>query len=277
MSGRFNNLSFKQFKQKGIPIAMMTAYDYTSALLCDQAEVDVLLVGDSLAMVMLGHEDTLSVTMDEMLHHVKAVRRGSPQGFIVADMPYLSYHISVEKAVENAGRMLAEGRANAVKIEGGRQFSDVIAGILRAQIPVVGHLGLTPQSVNAFGGYRVQGRQREAIEALVADAKALEALGVSAIVLECVPPDVAAMVTRLLSIPTIGIGAGLSVDGQVLVFHDALGFYDRMRPKFVKTFADGHGAMLSGLKAYVAEVKTKAFPEPKHQFADSDIQLDTLY
>lgn len=275
--GNFNNTSFRQYKDQGMPIAMMTAYDYTSALLCEAAGVDVLLVGDSLAMVMLGHEDTLSVTMEEMLHHVKAVRRGAPKGFIVADMPYLSYHISLERAIENAGRMLSEGRANAVKLEGGRAFADVIKGILRAQIPVVGHLGLTPQSVNALGGYKVQGRLKEDVAALIDDAKALEALGVSAIVLECVPPDVAQRLSQILKIPTIGIGAGAQVDGQVLVYHDALGLYDRLRPKFVKTFSNGHDALLQGLKSYVSQVKDKTFPEARHQFAPSEVDLDQLY
>lgn len=275
--GRFTNTSFRQFKAQGIPIAMMTAYDYTSGLLCAAAGVDVLLVGDSLAMVMLGHEDTLSVTMDDMLHHVKAVRRGAPESFIVADMPYLSYHISVEEAVRNAGRMMAQGRANAVKIEGGCEFSDVIHGLIRAQIPVVGHLGLTPQSVNAFGGYKVQGKHQAAVSKMIEDAKQLEAAGVSAIVLECVPPDVARKLTEILTIPTIGIGAGSEVDGQVLVFHDALGLYQRMQPKFVKRFANGYQVLEEGLKAYVKEVKQRQFPDEQYQFANSDMDLDTLY
>lgn len=277
MSKPFTNASFKAFKKKGEKITMMTTYDFSSASLCREAGIDTLLVGDSLGMVMLGYNDTLSVTMADMIHHTKAVRRGAPEGFVIADMPYLSYHISAKDAVKNAGRLIQEGGANAVKIEGGRGFSKVIGKLIHAQIPVIGHLGLTPQSVNAFGGYKVQAKDDASIQILVEDALALEALGVSAIVLECIPPDVAAHLTQALQIPTIGIGAGPQVDGQVLVFHDALGLYDRLKPKFVQQFADGKSVLLEGLKAYQDAVKTSAFPKAEHTFANADIDLQRLY
>lgn len=277
MKKPFTNLSFKVLKEANEPITMVTAYDYTSALLCDKAGVDTLLVGDSLAMVMLGHDDTLAVTMEDMVHHCKAVRRGAPTGFVIADMPYLSYHIDVAQSVRNAGRLITEGRANAIKLEGGSEFLPVIKAILHAQIPIVGHLGLTPQSVNAFGGYKVQGREIAAAKKLIDDALALEQAGVSAIVLECIPPDIAKLLSNQLAIPTVGIGAGVDVDGQVLVFHDMLGLYDKIEPKFVKRYANVGEAMVKGLTSYCQEVKARVFPSAEHTFKASDIDIKQLY
>jgi 3-methyl-2-oxobutanoate hydroxymethyltransferase len=273
----FTNASFIEYKERNEKITMMTAYDYLTAQLCELAGVDTLLVGDSLAMVVLGYDDTLQVTMEDMLHHVKAVRRGAKTSFVIADMPYMSYHLSVDEAVKNASRFIKEAGANAVKLEGGREFSEVIVKILRAQIPVIGHLGLTPQSVNAFGGYKVQAKAVGEIETLIDDALALEALGVSAIVLECIPPDVAERLSQLLKIPTIGIGAGVDVDGQVLVFHDAMGLYDRLKPKFVKQFAQVQPLLLQGLKDYCEEVKSSSFPKAEHTFKKTDHNLEKLY
>lgn len=277
MKKPFTNLSFKALKEANEPITMVTAYDYTSALLCDKAGVDTLLVGDSLAMVMLGYDDTLAVTMDDMVHHCKAVRRGAPTGFVIADMPYLSYHVDIAQSVRNAGRLISEGRANAIKLEGGSEFLPVIKAILHAQIPVIGHLGLTPQSVNAFGGYKVQGREIAAAKKLIEDALALEQAGVSAIVLECIPPDIAKLLSNQLVIPTVGIGAGVDVDGQVLVFHDMLGLYDKIEPKFVKRYANVGEAMVTGLATYCQEVKARTFPDDKHTFKASEIDIKQLY
>lgn len=277
MPKSFNNLSFQTMKEKGEKITMITAYDYTSALHAEAAEIDTLLVGDSLGMVMLGYEDTLSVTMEDMIHHTKAVRRGAKDAFIIADMPYMSYHITTHEAVKHAGDLITKAGANAVKLEGGADFIPVIKAILHAQIPVIGHLGLTPQSVNAFGGYKVQAKQEEEAKRLLNDAKALEEAGVSAIVLECIPPDLAQKVSENLSIPTIGIGAGLGCDGQVLVYHDVLGLYDRLTPKFVKPYASLGESIQKALKAYHLEVKQGQFPDEAHTFKASSLDLDRLY
>ncbi|MCK8061031.1 MULTISPECIES: 3-methyl-2-oxobutanoate hydroxymethyltransferase [unclassified Fusibacter] len=277
MKKRFSNQSFSLMKTNGEKISMMTAYDYSSAKLSDQAGMDTLLVGDSLGMVMLGYDDTLKVTMQDMIHHAKAVRRGAPEGFMIVDMPYLSYHISVEESVRNAGRLVTEAGANAIKLEGGKQFLPAIKAILHAQIPVIGHLGLTPQSVNAFGGYKVQAKEKEAAKLLLEDALALQEAGVSAIVLECIPPDIAKWVSQSLVIPTIGIGAGSDVDGQVLVFHDVLGIYDKISPKFVKQYAQLGNLMKEALTNYHNEVKTGEFPKEEHSFKPSDVELETLY
>lgn len=277
MKKRFSNQSFSLMKTNGEKISMMTAYDYSSAKLSDQAGMDTLLVGDSLGMVMLGYDDTLKVTMQDMIHHAKAVRRGAPEGFMIVDMPYLSYHVSVEESVRNAGRLVTEAGANAIKLEGGKQFLPAIKAILHAQIPVIGHLGLTPQSVNAFGGYKVQAKEKEAAKLLLEDALALQEAGVSAIVLECIPPDIAKWVSQSLVIPTIGIGAGSDVDGQVLVFHDVLGIYDKISPKFVKQYAQLGNLMKEALTSYHKEVKTGEFPKAEHSFKPSDVELETLY
>lgn len=248
-------------------IAMLAAYDYTSARLAEAAGVDVLLVGDSLAMVVLGHDDTLSVTMEEMLHHVRAVAKGSQSALVVADMPFLSYQVSVETAVANAGRFLKEGRAGAVKLEGGREVVPQVRAMVAAGIPVLGHVGLTPQHLAALGGFKVQSKTAEAAAKLVDDALALAEAGCFAIVLECIPAPVAAAVTKALPVPTIGIGAGPDCDGQVLVFHDVLGLYDRLRPRFVKQFGALGEQAVAALTGYVEAVRTSDFPGPEHSFS----------
>ncbi len=247
-------------------LTMLTAYDYAAARMAEEAGVDMLLVGDSLAMVVLGHEDTLSVTMDEMLHHVRAVARGAKRSLVVADMPFLSYQVSVAEAVANAGRFLKEGRAGAVKLEGGREVAPQVRAMVAAGIPVIGHLGLTPQHVAAFGGFKVQSKTAETAATLLADARILAEAGCFAVVLECIPNEVAAVVTEAVPIPTIGIGAGPACDGQVLVFHDVLGLYDRFVPKFVKRYAELGKAAQEALTQYVDEVKRNVFPGPEHVF-----------
>ncbi|BAH76040.1 3-methyl-2-oxobutanoate hydroxymethyltransferase [Solidesulfovibrio magneticus] len=253
---------------KGVrKIVMLAAYDFTSARLAEAAGVDVILVGDSLAMVVLGHDDTLSVTMEEMLHHVRAVARGAGTALVVADMPFMSYQASVEMAVTNAGRFLKEGRAGAVKVEGGRAIVPQVRAMVAAGIPVLGHVGLTPQHVAALGGFKVQSKTAEAAAELVADAAALAEAGCFAVVLECIPAPVAAAVTRTVPIPTIGIGAGPDCDGQVLVFHDVLGLYDRMRPRFVKQFGELGKQAVTALTGYAEAVRNSDFPGAEHSFS----------
>ena len=253
---------------KGVrKIVMLAAYDFTSARLAEAAGVDVILVGDSLAMVVLGHDDTLSVTMEERLHHVRAVARGAGTALVVADMPFMSYQASVETAVANAGRFLKEGRAGAVKVEGGRAIAPQVRAMVAAGIPVLGHVGLTPQHVAALGGFKVQSKTAEAAAALVADATALAEAGCFAVVLECIPAPVAAAVTRTLPIPTIGIGAGPDCDGQVLVFHDVLGLYDRMRPRFVKQFGKLGEQAVTALTGYAEAVRSSDFPGAEHSLS----------
>jgi 3-methyl-2-oxobutanoate hydroxymethyltransferase len=263
---KFTIQSFKAAKSEGRPISMLTAYDYTMASLLDEAGVDCLLVGDSLGMVMLGYENTLRVTMDEMIHHTKAVARGTDKALVIGDMPFLSYHIGVKESVRNAGRFVQEGGAEAVKLEGGRAVVDKVGAIVRAQIPVLGHLGLTPQSVNAFGGFKVQGKDADAVRTLLEDALLLQDAGVFGIVLECVPAGVARLVSERLEIPTIGIGAGVDCDGQVLVIQDLLGMFRKMRPKFVKTYLDGGDMLVAAVKAYIDVVRSGAFPTEAHSF-----------
>ncbi len=259
------------------PIAMMTAYDYPSAKLVEEAGVDVILVGDSLGMVVLGYDSTVPVTMDDMLHHTKAVTRGAKRAFVVADMPFLSYHGTVEESVKNAGRLMQEGLAKAVKIEGGKEVVPVVQRCTQAGIPVMGHIGLTPQSVHQMGGYKVQGRDVAAAQRLLEEAKALEEAGAFAVVLECVPEEVAAKITDSISIPTIGIGAGAGCDGQVLVFHDVLSYASQLKPKFVKSYADIGGMIHAAMSAYVAEVKNRQFPAPEHVFHASEETIKQLY
>ncbi len=251
-------------KQRGEPITMLTAYDYPSAVAVDRAGVDVILVGDSLGMVVLGYETTLPVTMDDMLHHAKAVARGARRALLVGDMPFLSYQVSDQEAVRNAGRFLQEGGMDAVKLEGGRERLDTIRAVLRAGIPVMGHLGLTPQSVHQLGGFRAQATTAQAAARLLEDALRLQDAGVFAIVLEAVPDEVAQAVTERLDIPTIGIGAGPHCDGQVLVYHDLLGLYDRFVPRFVKQYAQLHTVIHDALRAYVDDVTARRFPGPEH-------------
>ena len=261
---KVTTLTFRQKKERGEIISMLTAYDYPTALAEDQAGVDSILVGDSLGMVVLGYANTLPVTMEEMLHHSRAVSRGAQYALLIGDMPFMSYQASVEDAVRNAGRFLQQGGMDAVKLEGGRERADAVRAIVGAGIPVMGHLGLTPQSVNQLGGFRPQGKTASAAKRLLEDALILEEAGAFSLVLESVPARLAEFVSRKLSIPTIGIGAGAGCDGQVLVTHDLLGLFDRFTPKFVKKYADFHGEMKRAFGEYLEEVQTRQFPGKEH-------------
>ena len=257
------------------PLVMVTAYDAPTARLADAADVDLLLVGDSLAMVVLGYDDTLSVTVDDMVHHTAAVGRTAPRALVVADLPWMSYHVSVEDTVRNAARLVRAG-ATAVKLEGGAKRVAGVEAIVDAEIPVMGHLGLTPQSVHAMGGFKVQAKETQAALALVQDAKRLEAAGCFALVLEGVPDQVASLVTRSVGIPTIGIGAGAGCDGQVLVFHDLLGLEDRMAPKFVRKYAALRGDGVAAIAAFAADVRSGAFPSVAETYHLSDDVAEEL-
>ncbi len=257
-------------KLQGEKITMLTCYDYSTAKLMDQAGLDMLLVGDSLGNVILGYEDTISVTMEDMIHHTSAVARGTQNALLVADMPFLSYQTSAYDAVKNAGRLMKEGRAKAVKVEGGAVICDQIAAMTQASIPVMGHLGMTPQSVNAFGGFKVQGKTLDAAKKLLADAKAVEAAGAFAVVLECVPEQLASFVTKRLSIPTIGIGAGAGCDGQVLVYQDMLGMFSDYKPKFVRHFAEVGEVMQTAFSQYMCAVQDGSFPAKTHTYQISE-------
>ncbi len=270
-------ITIQQAKEQGEKITMLTAYDYSMAKLIDEAGINMILVGDSLGMVMLGYEDTLSVTMEDMIHHTKAVARGADNAMVVADMPFMSYQTSVYDAVCNAGRLMKEGRANAVKLEGGREFAEHIRAITTASIPVVAHLGLTPQSLNAFGGFKVQGKTETAARKLLTDAKAVEEAGASAVVLECVPAKLAKIVTEQLRIPTIGIGAGSGCDGQVLVYQDMLAMFGGFKPKFVKQFGAVGSLMKEAFQKYIDEVKSGVFPAEEHTFKIDDEVIEKLY
>jgi 3-methyl-2-oxobutanoate hydroxymethyltransferase len=255
-------------KRKGVKISMITAYDYPTARIVDEAGVDVVLVGDSVAMTKLGYESTLPVTVEEMLHHVKAVKRGLSRALLVADMPYLSYELDVKEAARHAGRFLKEGGAHAVKLEGGMEVAPVIKELIKVNVPVFGHLGLTPQAVNRFGGYKVQGRRPEDAERILTEARVLEGAGVCAIVLECVPSELAKEITKRLQIPIIGIGAGAHCDGQVLVSDDMLGLSENASMKFVKRYADVRAQSLRAVSEYCREVREGVFPGPEHSFTD---------
>jgi 3-methyl-2-oxobutanoate hydroxymethyltransferase len=256
-----------KMKQKAEKIVMVTAYDYPSARLVDEAGVDVVLVGDSLGMVVLGYESTLPVTIEDMLHHTRAVVRGVQRALVVADLPFLTYQTGPEDAIRNAGRLLQEGGATAVKLEGGIEVCAQVHTLVAAGIPVIGHLGLTPQSINVFGGYKVQGRSQQAAQKLVADSQALEQAGVFAIVLECIPEDVAARITKTVAVPTIGIGAGVNCDGQVLVLHDLLGISGKIHtPRFVKQYAQVGATIRQAVEHYAQEVRAKTFPAEEHSF-----------
>ena len=260
----------KENKQK---ITMVTSYDYSSARLLDNAGIDMILIGDSLGMVVLGYEDTLSVTMEDMIHHSRAVSRGAKNAFIVADLPFMSYQASVEDAVKNSGRLLKEGRVNAVKLEGGLEFASHIKAISNAFIPVMAHIGLTPQAVHMLGGYRVQGKDEILAKKLIKDAKIAEESGAFALLLECIPYALAEIITKEVSIPTIGIGAGKYCDGQVLVWHDLLGLNTEFKPKFAKAYAN----TLEGIKKYIDEVKQGEFPSQEHSFSMADEVLRKIY
>lgn len=263
-------------KREGKKITMLTAYDYPMARLVDEAGIDVILVGDSLGMVVLGYESTVSVTMDEMIHHSKAVRRGTKCAFLVGDMPFMSYQISKEEAVRNAGRFMKEAGCDAVKLEGGDEVLDVTKAIVDTGIPVLGHLGLTPQTISKLGGYKIQGKDAKAAKRILEQALKLKDAGCFAIVLECVPDKVAKLITEKLTIPTIGIGAGSYCDGQVLVTNDMVGLFDRFVPKFVKQYVKLSTLISDGLKKYRDEVEKGIFPDQAHSFAIKEEEIRKL-
>ncbi len=268
--------TFQQKKARGEPITMLTAYDYPVALALDRAAIDSILVGDSLGMVVLGYEDTLAVTMEDMLHHCKAVARGAQFALLVGDMPFMSYQVSVEQAVANAGRFLQEAGMDAVKLEGGWERIEAVRAIVSAGIPVMGHLGLTPQSVNVFGGFRTQGKTAAAARRLIEDAERLQDAGCFSLVLEAIPGRLGELVSDRLEIPTIGIGAGGGCDGQVLVTQDLLGLFDRFTPRFVEKYADLHAEMGRAFTAYKEDVEAGVFPAEKHTFTMSDAEWQAL-
>ena len=262
--------TLRTMKEQGEPISWLTAYDYPTAQLMDAAGIDMLLVGDSLGMTVLGFETTLPVTMDHMVTFTAAVSRGAERAFVVGDMPFLSYQAEPSEAVRNAGRLMAEGSADAVKLEGGERMAGAIAAITDAGIPVLGHIGLTPQSASQLGGYRAQGRTGEAAAALARDARAIEDAGAVALLVECVPPAAAHEILDAVSIPVLGLGSGVECDGQLLIVHDMLGLFDRFTPKFVKRYADVGDAMRAAFESYGAEVKSRSFPSDEHAYTMSE-------
>jgi 3-methyl-2-oxobutanoate hydroxymethyltransferase len=262
-------LSLKEKAEKGEPITMLTAYDYPTGLLVDQAGIDIILVGDSLAMVVLGHENTVSVTMEEMLHHCKAVARGAKKPLLVGDMPFMSYQVDPLEAIRNAGRFLKEGGMDVIKLEGGKDMAPTVKAIVEAGIPVMGHIGLTPQTISKLGGYRVQGKDVAAAQALIEDAVALEGAGAFSLILEAIPSTVAKLITERVKIPTIGIGAGPDCNGQVLITHDLIGLFDRFVPKFVKQYAQTFSTVLEALETFREEVIAGTFPAPEHCYGMS--------
>lgn len=270
-------LTFQQAKAEGKKISMLTCYDYSTAKLMDEAGINAILVGDSLGNTMLGYEDTISVTVEDMIHHSAAVARGCKNTMVVCDMPFMSYQTSTYDAVVNAGRLMKEGRANAVKLEGGKEVCEVIKKITDAGIPVMAHLGLTPQSINAFGGHKVQGKSEAAAKKLIEDAKAVQAAGAFSVVLECVPAKLAKIVTETVDIPTIGIGAGSDCDGQVLVYQDMLGMFTDFKPKFVKHFANIGETMKDAFRAYHREINEGEFPKAEHTYKIDDDVIEKLY
>lgn len=271
-------LTFKKAKEDGEKLTMITAYDYTTAKLVEKSNINSILVGDSLGMTMLGLEDTLSVTLEDMIHHSRAVARGVKDTMVICDMPFMTYtSTNIVKSVENAVRLMSEGRANCVKLEGGTEVKEVIEAIVDTKIPVCAHIGLTPQSINALGGFKVQGKDMETAKKLIEDAKAVEEAGAFAVVLECVPKALATKISQMLTIPTIGIGAGDGCDGQVLVYQDMLGMYDDFKPKFVKHFAQVGDDMVEAFNQYDKEVKEGVFPTDEHSFKINEDVLDRLY
>lgn len=270
-------LTFAKAKEEHQKVSMLTAYDYSTAKLINDAGINSILVGDSLGNVMLGYEDTISVTMQDMIHHTKAVARGAKDALVIADMPFMSYQTSVYDAVVNAGRLMKEGRANAVKLEGGKEVCPQIKAIVDAGIPVCAHIGLTPQSINAFGGNRVQGKTERAAKKLLEDALAVQEAGAFALVIEAVPEKLASLITSKLDIVTIGIGAGNGCDGQVLVYQDMLGMFSDFTPKFVKRYANVGEMMTAAFKQYDEEVKNSAFPSQEHTYKIDDEVIEKLY
>lgn len=263
-------LDLQEKKNRGEPITMLTAYDYPTALLVDRAGIDIILVGDSLAMVVLGHENTVAVTMEEMLHHCRAVSKGAKYALLVGDMPFMSYQCSAPQAIENAGRFLKEAGMDVVKLEGGRDVAPIVKAIVTAGIPVMGHIGLTPQTISKLGGFKVQGKSIEAARRLIDDALALEDAGCFSIILEAIPDRVAQLITERVKVPTIGIGAGIHCDGQVLVLHDMIGLFDRFTPKFVKRYVNIFPELIGALQQYKEDVEQRRFPEPQHGFTIKD-------
>lgn len=270
-------LTFGQAKKEQKKQTMLTAYDYSTAKLIDEAGVNSILVGDSLGMVCLGYEDTLAVTMEDMIHHTKAVCRGAKNALVVADMPFMSYQTSVYDAVVNAGRLIKEGGAQAVKLEGGATVCDQIRAIVDASIPVCAHIGMTPQSVNAFGGFKVQGKGEQAAQKILDDARRVQEAGAYAVVLECVPAALAKKITEELDIPTIGIGAGPDCDAQVLVYQDMIAMFSDFTPKFAKTFANAGAVMMEGFRSYIKEVEEGTFPAAEHTFKMDETIIEKLY
>jgi len=263
--------TFQEKKLKGEKILMLTCYDYPTALIVDKTEIDSVLVGDSLGMVMLGYETTIPVTIEEIIHHAKAVSRGIKRAFVIADMPMGTYHVCIEDGIRNAIRLVKEASVEAVKIEGGKKRSLLVKKIVEAEIPVMGHIGLTPQSIHMIGGYKVQGKEKKSAEEIIEDALSLERAGAFAIVLECIPMNLAKEITAKLSIPTIGIGSGPYCDGQILVLHDMLGMWGKNNYKFVKKYANIYNIMLRAIKRYCKEVREGLFPSEEHSFANSKI------
>lgn len=270
-------VTFRNAKAEGKRLSMLTAYDYSTAKLEDEAGINGILVGDSLGNVVLGYDDTIPVTMEDMIHHGAAVARGAKDALVVIDMPFMSYQISVEDALRNAGRLMKEGHAGAVKLEGGEEVCPQIRAIVNAGIPVMAHLGLTPQSIHAFGGFKVQGKTETAAKKLLEDAKRVQEAGAFSVVLEAVPSKLAAMITEELDIPTIGIGAGNGCDGQILVYQDMLGMFSDFTPKFVKRYANVGEVMKEAFRSYIEEVESGAFPAKENEYAVDDSVIEKLY
>ena len=266
---------FKKYHE-GEPITMLTCYDYPTATFQDQAGVDMVLVGDSLGMTMLGYDSTLPVTMDDMIRHSQAVRRGAPHVWLIGDMPYMTYQPSVESAIRNAGRFMAEASCDSVKLEGGREMADRMEGIVKAGIPAMGHLGLTPQSASALGGFRVQGKGAEQAARIVEDARILEEAGAFSILLELVPDRVCRLITERASIPIISLGSGPDANGQLLIYHDMFGLYPKFKPRMAKVYGNAGEVILNGLRQYVVEVTDKTFPAPENYFSISDEEYESL-
>lgn len=266
----------RQKKEQGQKITMMTAYDFSTASLVEQAGIDTILVGDSLGMVVLGYDSTVPVTMDEMIHHCKAVTRGAKSSFIIGDMPFMSYHVNTEQAVENAGRFIKEAGCDAVKLEGGSNMAPVVGSVVKAGIPVCAHIGLTPQTATMLSGFRLQGKDADSANELLNSAKDLEAAGAFMIVFEMIPDLLAAKITKELSIPTVGIGAGKDCDGQVLVFHDLVGLFEKFTPRFVKKYADLAPLIKEALTQYKTEVENGVFPGPEHSFTMKREKADKM-
>ena len=269
-------VDIQALKKQGKKISMLTAYDYPLALLEDRAGIDIILVGDSVAMTVLGYENTLPVTMDEMIHHTKAVVRGAKHPLIIGDMPFMSYNTSEREAIINAGRFMKEGGADAVKLEGGASVKEVVRSIVRAGIPVMGHIGLTPQTISMLGGFKVQGKDAQAAQKIIDDALSLEDAGAFSVLMEAVPAPIAKMVTERLRVPTIGIGAGIHCDGQVLVVHDLLGLFDRFTPKFAKKYVNLSELILKALESYREDVLKGEFPTDQHSFHIDEKELSKI-